>query len=165
MLERVKVGAGAGLAAGLSVAVMVLVYDLVKLEPLATPRLLASNVLGAPLELGDGLGIVAWVTGALQIGWAVLGYTVAHFAVFALVGVGGAFALRPAIVSPNVATGALYGALVGTAVFYAGLALVAPQFVSAPDWRLVLLTNAVAGVVLVSQLVDDSEAETDQAPA
>lgn len=159
MFDRVKAGAIAGLAAGLSVAVMVLVYDLVRLEPLATPTLLASNVLGAPVELHDGWGAVAWLADALEIAWAVLGYAAAHFLVFALVGVGAAFVFGPSLVSANVATGALYGALVGTAVFYAGLALVAPQFVAIPDWRLVVITNAVAGVVLVSQLIDVPDPE------
>ena len=155
MLSRLKTGVSAGLAAGLAVAVMVLVYDLVKLEPLATPRLLASSVLGAPLELSDGLGALAWTAAALQLGWSVVVYTAAHFAIFALVGVGAVFVFQGSPIAANVATGAVYGGLVGTAVFYAGLALTAPEFVATPDWKLVLATNMLAGVVLVSQLVDE----------
>ncbi|MDH3732471.1 MAG: hypothetical protein OEU54_03015 [Gemmatimonadota bacterium] len=154
MLNRVKAGLTAGLAAGLAVAVMILVYDLVKLEPLATPRLLASNVLGAPVELSDGLGVLAWTAGVLKVSWSIILYAIAHFSIFAVVGVVAAFVFGSAVLSANIATGAAYGGLVGTAVFYAGLALMAPQFIAAPDWRLVVLMNAFAGVVLVSQLVD-----------
>ena len=163
MLDRIKAGTAAGLAAGLAVAVMILVYDLVVLEPLATPRLLAASVLGAPIQFDTGLGMVAWVTGVLQAGWALAAYTIAHFAVFALVGIGAAHVFQLGFMPGNVLTGALYGAFVGTAVFYSGVALVAPEFMSAPDWRLVLLTNALAGVVLVSQLLDHAEPETEPA--
>lgn len=154
MLERIKVGTAAGLAAGLSVAVMVLVYDIAKMEPLATPTALAGSVLGTPIELNTGLGTLDWIAGALHVGWGIIGYTAAHFLVFALVGVGAAFVFRSGLLPGNVLTGALYGALVGSGVFYLGLGLVAPQFISVPDWRLVMLVNAVAGVVLVSQLLD-----------
>jgi len=157
LLERIKVGTAAGLAAGLSVAVMILVYDLVKLEPFATPRLLAGNVLGIPIEIDSNLGMLASLSAALKVGYALVAYTFAHFAVFGLVGIGAAFVFRSAIFSGNVVTGGIYGMLVGTAVFYLGLAFLAPEFVSAPDWRLVLATNAVAGVVMVSQIVDRPE--------
>ena len=161
MLNRIKAGIVAGLAAGLAVAVMVLVYDLAHREPLSTPALLASTVLGTPVDVEPGLGLVAWVTSVLRAGWAISAYTAAHFAVFALVGVGAAFVFMRGRIRGNVLTGALYGALAGTAVFYMGLALVAPEFVAVPDWRLVVLTNAVAGVVIVSQLLDHPEPADD----
>jgi hypothetical protein len=161
VLERIKVGTTAGLAAGLSVAVMILVYDVVKLDPLATPRLLAGNVLGIPIEVDSGLGLLASLTTALNASYALAAYTLTHFAVFALVGIGAAFVFKSAIFSGNVVTGGIYGMLVGTAVFYLGLAFLAPEFISAPDWRLVLLTNAVAGVVMVSQIVDHPGPDSD----
>ncbi|MFV1989030.1 MAG: hypothetical protein ACC682_17295 [Gemmatimonadota bacterium] len=161
MLERIRVGTAAGLAAGLSVAVMILVYDLVKLEPFATPTLLAGNVLGTPARLDSALGLLASIAAGLKIAYGLAAYTLAHFSVFALVGIGAAFVFSSAVVSGNVVTGGLYGMLVGTAVFYLGLALVAPAFVSVPDWRLVMLTNAVAGVVMVSQIVDRPEPAPD----
>jgi hypothetical protein len=163
LLNRIKAGTVAGLAAGLAVAVMILVYDLVMLEPLATPRLLAGSVFGTPIELDTGLGMVAWVTGILQAAWALTAYTVAHFAVFAVVGVGAAYVFQLGLLPGNVITGALYGGFAGSAVFYSGVALVAPEFIAAPDWRLVVLTNALAGIVLVSQLLDHAELETEPA--
>ena len=157
MLNRIKAGIVAGLAAGLSVAVMVLVYDLVNREPLSTPVLLAGTVLGTPIDVQPGLGFMSWVASVLQAGWAIAAYTAAHFAVFAIVGIGAAAVFLGSRVPGNVLTGALYGALAGTAVFYAGLALLAPAFLAVPDWRLVVITNAVAGVVMVSQLLDRPE--------
>jgi len=158
MLQRLKAGAVAGLAAGVAVAVLVLVYDLATLDPLGTPRRLAGNVLGAPhpIEAADGLTALAFVAAAMKTAWAIMLYTAAHFTVFALVGVGGAFVF-PSLVKGTVLTGALYGTLAGTAVLYGGMALLAPGFLAVPDWRLVLIANAVAGVVMVSQLVEVPE--------
>lgn len=161
MLQRIKAGTLAGLAAGIAVGVLVLVYDLATLDPLGTPRRLAGNVLGVPhpIETADGLTALAWVASALKTAWALTLYTAAHFAVFAIVGIGGAFVF-PSLVRGSVVTGALFGAIAGTVVFYAGVALVAPEFVSVPDWRLVVGVNALAGVVMVSQLVDVPEPES-----
>lgn len=158
MLQRIKAGTLAGLAAGIAVAVVILVYDLATLDPLGTPKRLAGNVLGVPhpIETADGLSALAWVASVMTTAWAVVLYTAVHFAVFALVGIGAAFVF-PSLVRGTVATGALYGALAGSAVFYAGLALLAPGFLSVPDWRLALAANALAGVVMVSQLVDVRE--------
>lgn len=161
MLDRIKAGTAAGLAAGLSVAVMILVYDVVQLEPLATPALLAGGVLGTPIEIESGLGMIAWVTGVLNAAWGLTAYTAAHFTVFALVGIGAAFVFQMSAMPGNMLTGAIYGALVGTAVFYLGLILIAPGFIAAPDWRLVMLTNAVAGVVLISQLLDHPDPQVE----
>lgn len=157
MLERIKRGTAAGLAAGVSVAVFILAYDLVQMEPLATPRLIAGSVLGAPTAVAGDLGTLAWVASVATATWSLTLYTLAHFALFVLIGIVGAWLFRPGGVVGNVLTGALFGGFVGSAFFYGGLALLAPGFISAPDFRLVLLANAIAGVVLVSQLVDHPE--------
>jgi len=161
MLDRIKAGSAAGLAAGIAVMALILVYDLARLEPLATPGLLAGNVLGVPqpIETSAGLGALAWLSDVMQAGWALALYTVVHFAVFIGLGIGAAFVFHPTAVAGTVLTGALYGALAGSAVFYAGVELVAPAFVGTPDWRLILAANAIAGVVMVSQLVELPEAE------
>lgn len=157
MLERIKSGTVAGLAAGVSVAVFFLVYDLVRMEPLATPWLLASTVFGAPMEISVGLGTLAWAASVATAAWGFTLYGLGHFAIFVLIGLGGAWVFRPGGVRGTVVTGALFGMFVGSAAFYGGLSILAPEFVTSPDWRLILLANALAGVVMVSQLVDHPE--------
>jgi len=159
MLDRIKTGSLAGLAAGIVVMIVILVYDLARLEPLATPGALAGNVLGVPhqIETSQGLGALAWIASAMTAAWGLALYTAVHFAVFVALGIGAAFVFHPTAVAGTVLTGSLYGAVAGSGVFYAGLALVAPGFVGTPDWRLILAANAIAGLVMVSQLVEVPE--------
>lgn len=155
MLDRLKRGGTAGVIAGFVVALAVLAHDLVAREPFSTPRLLARNVLGAPVEgQTAGSGTLDWLARTLVAGWELAAYSAVHFAAFAVFGVLGAWVFRPGRLAGNVLTGALFGLVAGSAMFYAGLWLVAPSFVAAPDWRLIAAVNALAGVVVVSQLVD-----------
>jgi len=155
MLDRLKRGGTAGIIAGFAVAVVVLLHDLLARKPFSTPRVLGRNVLGAPVD-GEAGGPAAldWIARTLIAGWELVAWSAVHFAAFALFGVLGAWVFRPGRLAGNVLSGALFGLVVGSAMFYAGLWLVAPSFVAAPDWRLVAAMNALAGVVVVSQLVD-----------
>lgn len=155
MLDLVRRGVGAGLTAGFAVAAGVFVYDLVNLEPLATPDTLARNVVGAPLVATADLGSFAWLSGFFQRSYSVLGYTLVHLAAFALTGVLASWMFRGRGVPANLVTGALFGMLAGTAVFYAGYGTLAPSFVDAPAWQLVVTMNAFAGVVMVAMLIDE----------
>lgn len=157
MLDLIKRGSIAGLTAGITVAAGVLIYDLFTMAPLATPSVLARNLMGAPVVTNADMGALTWVANAMQGTVAILGYTVAHLSVFALVGVLGAWLFRPGRTPANVVTGALFGLAAGTGVYYAGFGLFAPAFVHAPAWQLILTMNAIAGVVVVAQLTDDPE--------
>ena len=163
MLDRIKRGAIAGVVTGFAVALVVFLHDLLIREPFSTPRLLGRNLLGAPVEGAAGEGGLAWVARTLVAGWEVVAYSAVHFLAFALFGVLGAWVFHSGRVRGNVLTGALFGLGVGSAMFYAGLVLVGPSFLAFPDWRLVAAMNALAGVVLVSQVVDiaDPEAPPD----
>lgn len=154
MLQLLKRGSTAGLAAGAAVALVVLVYDLIQLEPLATPKLLSENIFGSQVERTLDLDALSWIAAVMGTTKSIAIYTMAHFAVFAALGVLGAWVFRPAGVPGNLLTGALFGMAGGSATFYAGHALLAPSFVAAPAWGLVLVANALAGIVIVSQLVD-----------
>ena len=55
-----------------------------------------------------------------------------------------------------IVTGALYGMLVGSTVFYGGLGILAGDLLAAPEWRLLLLGNGVAGVIMVAHLAGKS---------
>lgn len=157
MLELVKRGTVAGMIAGLAVAVVVFGYDLLHLDPLATPELLSRNLLGGAAPDGSGSGTLGWVADTLVSVREISVYTVVHLAVFAGIGVFGAWVFGPGGVAANVLTGGLFGALAGMSAFYIGIGLVGPESITLPDWKLVLAVNAFAGVVLVSQLVEAPE--------
>jgi hypothetical protein len=154
MFDLVKRGSVAGLAAGFVVALVVLAYDLVQMQPLATPTVLAQHASGVPIEVTGEMGALAWLATALEAGWALALYGAGHLVVFAALGIFGAWLFRAAAVPANVLTGALFGVTGGSIMFYAGNALIAPGFADPPAWGLVALANAVAGIVIVSQLVD-----------
>ncbi len=107
----------------------------------------ASPGLLAALKLGDIILLVRNITS----------YTLLHLAVFAGLGIGAALLFERLDVPMNVATGALYGLLVGSPVFYGGLGIVAGDLLAAPNWPLVLLGNGVAGVIMIAQLAGGSE--------
>lgn len=160
MLELVKRGTGAGVVAGLAVAAVVLGYDLLHLDPFGTPGLLSRNLLGGPAAEGSGSGVLGWVADTLVSIRAISIYTLVHLAVFAGIGLFGAWIFRPRGGLPaNMLSGALFGAVVGTMAFYIGAGLVAPGSLTLPDWKLVLAVNAFAGVVFVSQLVEAPEGD------
>ena len=138
-----------------------LVYDLFKMDPFATPALLTRSLMGGPVVASSDLGALEWLAGAVQGTVGLAGYTLAHLSIFALVGVFGAWLFRPGRVPANVATGALFGLAAGSGVFYAGFGLFAPSFVQAPAWQLILAMNAIAGVVIVAQLTEDPKKGDD----
>lgn len=162
MLDWVKRGLVAGFTGAATIAAGVFLYDLIVSEPLATPDALARNLLGAPVvpvegteaAVAGGTGTLAWIADAGVGAYRLALYTLVHFAAFLLLGLSGAWLFLRAGVPGNVLTGALFGAGIGTAVFYAGFALLAPGSVHLPAVGLVVAMNAVAGVVMVSQIVD-----------
>ncbi len=156
MLDRIKHGAIAGVVSGLAVAIGVFVFDLFARHPLATPRLLGHTLMGAPVE-GTGGGGLDWLARMLVAGWELVAYSAVHFFAFALFGIAGAWVFAPGRMVANVLTGALFGLVAGSAMFYAGLLAVGPAFVAVPDWRLVIAMNAFAGIVLVSELADSPD--------
>ena len=147
-------GSVAGIWAGITVAAGIFVYDLIALEPFATPTVLARNITGAPVASADIAGL-EWFGTVLRNAYSLGVYTLAHLAIFAILGIAGAWVFQEGRSPANVLTGALFGIAAGSAVFYAGHALLAPTFVMLPAWQLILAMNAVAGVVLVAQLTED----------
>src|SRR6266540_3229107 len=102
-------GVAGGLLAGFVVVLWFLVADTVAGQPFRTPRLLAGMLLNQEL---------AQVTPRL-----VAAYTVLHFGVFAVLGVGMAW-LSAALPAPSrLLLGLLFGLLLQEVVFYVGLGL------------------------------------------
>ncbi len=146
----------AGLAAGVTVIVVFLVYDVVRVAPLSTPFELAGILFGAegpPLGL-TGQARLAAIASAI---FRILAYTGFHLLVFGALGAGAVWLFNRMGRSLNVFTGALYGLIVCTAVLYGAFWLVWTG-VSAPSLTGVLLANAAAGAVLAWRVQASSSA-------
>src|SRR5687768_1184667 len=99
-------GAIAGIAAGLVVAVWFLVVDLATTAAFQTPATLASALVGD--QGAPTFRLVAI-------------YTLLHFGVFALLGIGAAFVVRAIGVAPSVLMGAVFGLGVLGTVHYGAM--------------------------------------------
>lgn len=127
-----------GLLAGFVVVLWFLVADTVAGVPFRTPTLLAGMLLNQDL---------AQVTPRL-----VAAYTVLHFGVFAILGVGMAWVSSSLPTPSRLLLGLLFGLLLQEVVFYIGLLLLhAPRLTVIP-WPHVIGANIAAGLVLMSYL-------------
>lgn len=128
----------AGLLAGLSVAAFFLLVDAVQAAPLRTPRFLAGALFGA----GEG-----------EVGLTLVSvFTVVHLAAFAAIGAVAAVLFRLTELPLNPITGAVYGVLVCTLLFYGSLVTAGSGVLPAPSWPAVLAGNLLGGVVLGTYL-------------
>lgn len=158
-------GAKGGLLAGAAVFAVLFLYDLFRLEPLASPILLSGAALGQTIEVTAGVEAALRAADVIRMSADLAKYAVLHFCVFAAIGVGAALFFQRGRVAMNTLTGALYGIVVCSAAFYAGIRLLAGGFLAAPDWRLVVTANAVAGVIMIAHLLGDSPHPQERGPA
>jgi hypothetical protein len=138
-------GAVAGVAAGLVVAVWFLILDIATAEAFRTPTTLASAMLGEPATATFRLVAI---------------YTLLHFAVFALLGIGAAFLLRAIRIAPNVLIGAVFGLGVLGAVHYGALLIAGTGALTVLPQMHVLGANLLGGVVMMAYLHYATGAET-----
>ena len=131
-------GVAGGLLAGLVVVLWFLVADTVAGYPFLTPRLLAGMLLNQDF---------ARVTPGL-----VVAYTVLHFGVFAILGVGMAWVSATLTAPSRVLLGLLFGLLLQEAVFYVGLLLLHAPTLNVIPWPHVVGANIAAGLALMSYL-------------
>jgi len=147
-------GAGAGIVAGASVIALFLVYDALRMNPVATPMEFARVLFGVE---GPDLGVTDLGSGgtrAATIATAVfrlIAYTGLHFLVFAGLGVLAARLFAHFKIPPNAFTGALYGLTACSAVLFAAFVVVWPP-VTGPSVLGVLIANACAGAIIGIQL-------------
>lgn len=135
---RVLSGAMAGFSAGAVLMVLFLVFDLVRGEPLATPNFLSSAVLGQVVAEAAPVRLVL--------------YTIAHLAVFVVLGVVAVAIFDLVGVPMNLLVGAAYGLFGCSLVFYTALVASGARILEAPSWPAVFFGNLVAGVVMVEYL-------------
>jgi hypothetical protein len=150
-------GAKAGALAGSTVIAVLLLSDLLRLTPLTSSAILSSAVVGQPIQVTPGLETAMRVAEVVDLVRGVGQYLLLHFAAFAALGVGAAYLFDSGRITSNVLSGALYGVLACSGVFYAGLMVRAGSLVAAPDWRIVLAANAVAGVIMVAHLLGEPD--------
>jgi hypothetical protein len=128
-------GAVGGIIAGAIVAVWFFVVDLATGQPFHTPRLLAAALLGHE----PSLATVRLVTV----------YSLLHLAVFAALGIGGAWVMRVTGEVPRLLTGALFGIGALSATHYGGLLLFdVPVLTLLPPLQ-VLAANLIGGVAMM----------------
>lgn len=149
--QRIKLvwGAEAGLLGGLVVAVFYFVTDLLHLAPLSTPTALGRTFVGpGNMQLTGSLpdGAITWVAFAGNV----LAFTLLHFLAFACLGVAAVVLFRRVSWPLNAATGAFYGLVACSAVFYLGTAMATTTVLASgiPPVGSVLLANALAGAAM-----------------
>ena len=144
-----------GLAAGFVVALWFFLVDVVAGQLLRTPVLLARVILG--LDSTDGVA-------ALASPQLVLGYTVIHFAVFAVLGAVMAMFLAAIKIAPSVLLGAAFGVGVLSAVYYLVLLITGRDVLNVLPAPHVLGANLLGGVVLMLYLHRATHSVADFGP-
>ena len=151
LVNRFGQGAYAGLSGGIAIAVFFLVGDLVHLSPLSTPLALGYTFLGpsgTPLDLP----VVAQALTVASTGVRLVAFTAIHLAVFTALGVAAVFLFELYGWKLDVGTGALFGLIACSVVFYASLAFVGSGVVAElPSLWSVATGNLVAGALIGGQ--------------
>jgi len=140
-------GVVGGLLAGLVVALWFLVVDSVAGRPFHTPAALAGALTRQPIGPPTFRLVAA--------------YSVVHFAVFALLGIGVAGAIAVLRTPPRLLFGVLFGLVAQELAFYAGLLLSDGSRVAIVPWPHVVAANVLSGFVLMGYL---HRAARDQHP-
>jgi hypothetical protein len=145
---RTKLGLQAGLLAGASVMVLFFLMDLAQLQPLGTPMNLGARFLGPGSPIIQMPVVSQAVNVAIYAG-NLLTLTVLHFLAFSILGLGAVWGCDGCGIKLNVATGALYGLIAGSVVFY-GCILLCGTHVMAdlPGPFSVVAANLLAGSVM-----------------
>lgn len=138
-------GAVAGVAAGLVVAVWFFVVDVATTAAFQTPATLASALVGD--QGAPTFRLVAI-------------YTLLHFAVFAMLGIGAAFLVRAIGVAPSLLMGAVFGLGVLGTVHYGAMLIAGTGALTVLPPLHVLGANLLGGMVMMAYLHHAMRAET-----
>lgn len=153
--SQVLHGMVGGLAAGFAVALWFFLVDLGSGHPFHTPVLLARIILGV-----DSMDAVA----VLASPELILGYTVLHFTVFALLGAAAAVFLHVFKLMPSVRLGAGFGLAVLSGLYYLVLLITGGNVLSVLPAIHVLGANLLGGVLLMLYLHRATHAGSDFGP-
>ncbi len=131
-------GALAGVVGATAMALWFLVVDAARGEPFLTPALLAHSLLGVE---GLDRGVAP-----------ILFYTLIHYAVFVMVGIGVAWLVRALRVAPGVLMGLVVGFILFDLVFYASVYVTGMDVAAELGWLEVMAGNLIAGVSITGYL-------------
>ncbi len=144
---QARIGVQAGLLAGTVVAATFFVADLARLAPLATPTALSCSFLGSCDVVLSPL-VVESVT-IISLGGRLAALTLLHLLVFSALGAGVVALCHYSRVPLNALTGALYGLVACSLVFYTAIWLSnAATAIELPSLGSILLVNLLAGAVM-----------------
>ena len=144
-------GVFGGILAGAVVAGWFFVLDVATAEPFHTPRALAGALLGHEPSLTTARLVAV--------------YSVLHFGVFAVLGLGAIWLMRVTGETPRVMTGALFGVGALSAVHYGGLLMLGiPMLTLVPPLH-VLGANLLGGVVMMLYIHRVTQTEQPFGPA
>ncbi len=144
---QARIGVQAGLLAGTVVAATFFVADLARLAPLATPTALSCSFLGSCDVVLSPL-VVESVT-MISLGGRLAALTLLHLLVFSALGAGVVALCHYSRVPLNALTGALYGLVACSLVFYTAIWLSnAATAIELPSLGSILLVNLLAGAVM-----------------
>ncbi len=144
---QARIGVQAGLLAGTVVAATFFVADLARLAPLATPTALSCSFLGSCDVVLSPLVVESVTIISLGVRLAVL--TLLHLLVFSALGAGVVALCHYSRVPLNALTGALYGLVACSLVFYTAIWLSnAATVIELPSLWSILLVNLLAGAVM-----------------
>jgi hypothetical protein len=144
-------GAVGGMIAGAVVALWFLALDLATTRLFHTPAALATAVLG-PDSTASTPRIVAT-------------YTLLHFGVFVLLGMGAALLVRAVGVSPGLLVGAVFGIGVLNSVYYGALLVIGANVLGVLPGPHVLAANLAGGMLMMVYLHYAMRAERPLGPA
>ena len=131
-------GAVAGFVGAFAMAFWFLIVDGTAGEPFRTPAFLASALLGLEEVVTSPANIVM--------------FTLVHFAVFMLVGMGVSWVLRKVQTAPSVLLGLVLGFLMFDLVFYLSVSVTGVDVIEQLGWPEVLAGNVFAGVSILGVL-------------
>jgi len=132
-------GVVAGVLAAGSLALWFLAVDLIRSQPFDTPMFVAGALAGHTIDGPASAGLLAL-------------YTLLHFTVFILIGMGVALAFERSRIAPHPLLGLVLGFLLFDLLFYTGVIVTGVDVVRELGWPEVLIGNLIAGVVLVGYL-------------
>ena len=145
---QARIGVQAGLLAGTVVAVTFFFADLARLAPLATPTALSCSFLGSCDRSFYSPIVVESVT-IISLGGRLAALTLLHLLVFSALGAGVVALCHYSRVPLNALTGALYGLVACSLVFYTAIWLSnAATAIELPSLGSILLVNLLAGAVM-----------------
>lgn len=140
-----------GILAGAVVAAWFLALDIATAQPFHTPRALASALLGHEPSLTTARLVAV--------------YSLLHFGMFALLGLGAVWLMRGTGETPRLMTGALFGVGALSAVHYGGLLMLGvPMLTLVPPLH-VLAANLLGGIAMMLYIHRATREEQPFGPA